>query len=81
MKKIIRRVGALSLAAAVLAGSSMVTCATERTYTYNYDYWEDVQDSPDAYTVTRVFASVDLAGCQYEESAGTLCEGQHSLHL
>lgn len=60
MKKIIRRVGALSLAAVVLAGSSMAACAAERSYTYNYDYWEDVQDSPDAYTVTRVFASVDL---------------------
>ena len=60
MKKMIKRVGALSLAAVVLAGSSMAACAAERSYTYNYDYWGDVQNSPDAYTVTKVFASVDF---------------------
>lgn len=61
MKKKIRRIGALSLAAVVLTGSAMTTCAAEnRSYTYNYDYWGDVQDSPDAYTVSKVFASVDF---------------------
>lgn len=61
MKKKIRRIGALSLAAVVLTGSAMTTCAAEnKSYTYNYDYWGDVQDSPDAYTVSKVFASVDF---------------------
>ncbi len=61
MKKMIKRIGALSLAAVVLTGSAMTTCAAEnRSYTYNYDYWGDVQDSPDAYAVTKVFASVDF---------------------
>ncbi|MCM1569755.1 MAG: hypothetical protein NC081_09965 [Roseburia sp.] len=60
MKKTIRMVGALALSAVVLAGSSMVTCAAERSYTYNYDYWGDVQDSPDAYTVCGVYTSADF---------------------
>lgn len=34
--------------------------AKDRSYTYNYDYWGDVQDSPDSYDVCRVFTSSDL---------------------
>ena len=30
------------------------------TYTYNYDYWGDVRESPDAYRVTDVIYSGDL---------------------
>ena len=30
------------------------------SYTYNIDYWGDVQDSPDFYTVSSVFTSSDL---------------------
>ncbi len=30
------------------------------SYTYNLDYWGDVQDSPDFYTVCKVFTSSDL---------------------
>ncbi len=53
--------------AAVLAG--MILClgipgqsayAKEYGYTYNYDYWEDVQESPDFYTVCKVFTYTDL---------------------
>ncbi|MCR5594938.1 MAG: NHL repeat-containing protein [Lachnospiraceae bacterium] len=32
----------------------------EHGYTYNYDYWEDVQDSPDFYNPAKVLTSVDL---------------------
>lgn len=60
MKKMIKRISALALCTVVLASSSMVTCAKERSYTYNYDYWGDVQDSPDFYTVDKVFTSVDF---------------------
>ena len=60
MKRMIKTIGALALGAIVLAGSSMTTLAMERTYTYNYDYWGDVQDSPDEYTVCKVFTSMDL---------------------
>ena len=29
------------------------------TYTYNYDYWEDIRESPDAYRVAAVIRSSD----------------------
>ncbi|MCR5739081.1 MAG: NHL repeat-containing protein [Lachnospiraceae bacterium] len=31
-----------------------------RSYTYIYDYWEDVQDCPNIYDVSRVYTSSDL---------------------
>lgn len=58
-KKLIRRLGAILAGACVLLGSSTVVRA-EGSYTYCYDYWGDVQESPDAYEVTRVFTSKDL---------------------
>ena len=54
MKKIIQRVGVLALGALILTGSSMTAFAQDRSYTYNYDYWEDVQDSPDTYSVSDI---------------------------
>lgn len=61
MKRIIKTIGALVLGMSVLAMPVMTVDATEdRPYTYNYDWWEDVQDSPDAYTVCGVFTAVDL---------------------
>ena len=32
----------------------------DTSYTYNLDYWGDVQDSPDFYTVSKVFTSSEL---------------------
>ena len=52
-----------SICAAVIVTSSMLSIdaqAADKSYTYNYDYWGDVQDSPDAYSVSRVFTSSDL---------------------
>lgn len=60
MKKMITRIGALALGAVILAGSPMAVCAKDDNYTYNYDWWGDVQDSPDFYTVTGVYTSVEL---------------------
>ena len=34
--------------------------AKESSYSYNYDYWGDVQDAPSSYAVCRVFTSSDL---------------------
>ncbi len=34
--------------------------AEDTSYTYNYDYWGDVQYSPDLYSVSKVFTSSDL---------------------
>lgn len=60
MKRMIKRIGALVLGAVVFAGSSIVTCAKEDNYTYNYDWWGDVQDSPNFYTVDSVYTSAEL---------------------
>ena len=35
------------------------SCAADG-YTYNYDWWGDVQYSPDAYNVVGVYTSVEL---------------------
>ena len=60
MKKIIKTVGALALTAVIAGIPAVSVSAKERSYTYNYDYWGDVQDSPDFYTVTRVYTASDL---------------------
>lgn len=57
MKKIIKLIGAMTLGVVVLATSSLGVLAAEKSYTYNYDYWGDVQDSPDVYTVTGVYTA------------------------
>lgn len=57
MKKIIKSIGSLALTAMVFATSSLSVLASGETYTYNYDYWGDVQNSPDAYTVTKVYTA------------------------
>lgn len=57
MKKIIKSIGILALTAMVFATSSLSVLASGEVYTYNYDYWGDVQNSPDAYTVTNVYTA------------------------
>lgn len=57
MKKIIKSIGVLALVAMVFATSSLSVLASGETYTYNYDYWGDVQNSPDPYTVTNVYTA------------------------
>ena len=55
------RTGAALLAGATLFLAVPVTAeAKEYGYTYNYDYWEDVQESPDFYSVCKVFTYTDL---------------------
>ena len=59
MKKITKRLVTLLASAVVMLGSSLTVCA-EEGYTYNYDYWGDVQYSPDAYEVAMVVTAADL---------------------
>ena len=47
---------AVSLCPGALAGEDGYTTS----YTYNYDYWADIRESPDAYRVDRVIYSTDL---------------------
>ena len=58
-KNIIKRLSAF-LAGAVILGCSTLTAQAEEKYTYCYDYWGEVQDSPDAYEVVGVYTSADL---------------------
>ncbi len=41
-------------------GSSLAADGFSTSYTYTYDYWEDVQESPDAYRVATVIDSMTL---------------------
>lgn len=59
MKKILTRLTALA-ACALVALCVPITAYAEEGYTYNYDWWGDVQYSPDAYNVAGVFTSSDL---------------------
>ncbi len=62
-KKLVKRLSALVASAVILAGSSLafpLTAQAESKYTYCYDYWGDVQDSPDAYEVVGVYTAADM---------------------
>lgn len=63
MKRRWKSLAAASMSICLLLGISecvMADDGSERGYTYNYDYWEDVQYSPDAYTTVGVYTSVEL---------------------
>ena len=59
MKKTLKRLSAVLLSVLMLAGSFM-TASAEEGYTYNYDWWGDVQYSPDAYRTVGVFTEAEL---------------------
>ncbi|MBQ7359089.1 MAG: hypothetical protein IJW63_03220 [Lachnospiraceae bacterium] len=59
MKKTLKRLSALLLSVLMLVGSFM-TASAEEGYTYNYDWWGDVQYSPDAYRTVGVYTATDL---------------------
>ncbi|MCR5032794.1 MAG: hypothetical protein K6A92_08025 [Lachnospiraceae bacterium] len=58
-RRVTRFLASLGVVAMVLL-VPMSAAAQERSYTYIYDWWGDVQDAPDSYTVSRVFTSTDL---------------------
>ena len=60
MKRIITRIAAFALAVMVFAEGGISVLAKERSYTYNYDFWGDVQNSPDFYTVEKVYTANEL---------------------
>ncbi|MCR5675090.1 MAG: hypothetical protein K6G16_05200 [Lachnospiraceae bacterium] len=51
----------LSLSLITVSGTTSHAAMHEHGYTYRYDYWEDVQDSPDVFAVTASYTSADLA--------------------
>ncbi len=59
------------VAAAVALAIPTVSYAEESSYSYNYDYWGDVMESPDTYTVAKVFTYKDFGmekNLKYAES-------------
>lgn len=64
MKRKMKRIGAFVLGGFLgtltFASSAVTVLAHEDNYTYNYDYWGDVQDSPDFYTVADTYTSEKL---------------------
>lgn len=58
MKKKLIKISAL-LMAFVIAGAPVAALA-DSSYTYNYDYWEEYQESPDIYTPVSVLTSTEI---------------------
>ena len=48
------------IAASILLLAPLSVQASDGGYTYNYDWWGDVQESPDLYSVCKVFTSSEL---------------------
>jgi len=59
MRKVKKKIGFL-LAGLILVMSMSMTVNAEEGYTYNYDWWLDVQYSPDAYSTAGVFTATEL---------------------
>ena len=60
MKTIIRLLVVLALALALCPAALAVEDGYSTSYTYNYDYWGDIRESPDAYRVDQVLYSTSL---------------------
>ena len=63
MKRIVKKIGALAACLMILVsmpGTATVANAAEIGYTYTFDYWGDVQYSPDAYEVVGVYSAAEL---------------------
>ena len=62
--KKLNKLGAVIAAAAIgimsVPMAAQASAIDHRSYTYIYDYWEDVQDCPDVYDVYGVFTSTEL---------------------
>ncbi|HKM03474.1 MAG TPA: hypothetical protein VJZ04_02565 [Lachnospiraceae bacterium] len=59
MKRTFSKIIILIAAFCIIDGTSLETYAAEG-YTYNYDWWGDIQHSPDAYDVVGVYNFKDL---------------------
>lgn len=58
--KIVRLLTVIVGVTAMFAVTPTISNASESNYSYNYDYWGDVQESPDSYSVAKVFTYRDL---------------------
>ena len=61
MKRMIRLLAMLIvLTMALPLGCALADDGVSSTYTYNYDYWGELRESPDAYRVDQVIYSANL---------------------
>ena len=62
MKNAILRLSAMLLAVCLIAGIPLASAADgfNYAYTYTYDYWGDLRNSPDAYRAKALITSADL---------------------
>lgn len=61
MKRLAKRIGAFVAACLMILVSMPIQAqAAEKGYTYTYDYWGDVQYSPDAYEVAGTYTAADF---------------------
>ena len=60
MKRVLKRVMALVACLIIVVSMPTVAHAADKGYTYTFDYWGDVQYSPDAYTTVGMFTATDL---------------------
>ncbi|MBR4332183.1 MAG: NHL repeat-containing protein [Clostridia bacterium] len=61
MKRMIRLLAMLLVFTLALPlGCALADDGVSSTYTYNYDYWEELRESPDAYRVDQVIYSATL---------------------
>jgi hypothetical protein len=61
MKRLAKRIGAFAAACLMILVSMPIQAqAAEKGYTYTYDYWGDVQYSPDVYEVVGSYTAVDF---------------------
>lgn len=79
MKNKLIRLGALVASAVLLAVSLPIQSKAEvedKSYTYIYDYWGNVQDMPDVYSVCKVFTSADLGlDVKFKNPSGMFVSG------
>ena len=60
LRRAIKRCAALVAGMAIAFSTPMIAHAESAGYTYCYDFWEDVKESPDAYQVIGEFTAADL---------------------
>ena len=61
--------------------NAMADDGSQRGYTYNYDYWEDVQYSPDAYTTAGIYTSIELGLDQGFSSAEGMYVSENQVYI
>lgn len=81
MKRRWKSLAAVALGVCIFLGTAENVLAddgSKRGYTYNYDYWGDIQYSPDAYSTVGVYTSVELGlDTGFNSAEGMYVKGNH----